>query len=422
VWTEKYRPKSLEDFKGNAAAIKEIRVILGKKPVLLYGPTGTGKSTLCDCLANELGIEKFEINASDVRSKAALARVKNTAFSVSLSGKPKLIVIDELDGLSAVDRGAAGEISQIIESSVNPVILITNDRWDKKLSSLRKKCVEIGFKRLRASQIAKVLKKICENEGISCALEVLEKMAQDAGGDLKAAINDLELVAAGKKKLGIEDFEVLKGRDHTRDIFHAMRDVFKSESFMDARVAIRNLTESPDFIEKWIDENIALEYEKPAEVGRAYEKMAKSDMYFGRIGRRQDWGLMKYAIDMMTAGVAMAKEKPYHKFTRYSFPSLIRKLAVSKRKRAVRDSLGKKVGGVCHIGKRRALIDYLPLLKELFKDDRKAVELTKVFGLSEDEVVFLGQDWKKVSKSLEGLREAIVKEKMTGKQLTLADL
>lgn len=422
MWSEKYRPKSLKEFEGNEAAIKEIREVIGKKPVLLYGPTGVGKSTFCECLANEMGVEKFEINASDVRDKESLERIKDTAGSISLSGKKRLIVIDELDGLSPVDRGAAGEIGQIIEESVNPVILITDDLWDKKIASLRGKCVEVGFRRLRANQIAVVLRRICEKEGISCAPGALEKMAEGVGGDLKAAINDLESVAAGKNAVKIGDFGLLEGRDRTVDIFSAVRNVFKSETFLDARNSVENLTESPDFIEKWIDENIALEYEKPQEVSRGHERIAKSDIYFGRIGKRQDWGLMKYAIDMMSAGVAMAKEKAYHKFTRYSFPSMIKKLAVSKESRALRDSIGRKIGRVCHVGTGRALSDYMPLLRELLGDKKRAAGLVVLLGLSEEEVAFLGQDWKKISKDVEGFREAVIRERMTGKQLTLEDL
>jgi replication factor C large subunit len=422
MWTEKYRPKNLKGFGGNNAAIEEVLNVFGKRPVLLYGPPGVGKTTFCSCLANDRNMDLFELNASDVRNKASLERIATAVGSGTLSGTKRLIVIDELDGLGRVDRGAAGEISKIIDASIHPVILITNDRWDKKISSLRKKCVEVGFKRLRASQIVSVLKNICEGERISCSPEILKKIADKAAGDLKAAINDLELVGAGKKEIKAEDLDVLRSRDRKTDIFSAVRDVFKAETFADARAVVSNLTESPDFIEKWIDENIALEYEKPQEISKGHEMIAKSDVYFGRIGRRQDWGLMKYAIDMMTAGVAMAKEKPYHKFTRYSFPSFIRKLSVSKMKRGVRDSIGKKVGSVCHIGKRRAVIGYLPLLKELFKDTKKAVELTHLFRLTEDEVAFLGQDWKKVSKNLEGLQEAVIKEQMTGKQLTLSDL
>src|SRR5438105_14922962 len=86
-WTTKYRPRTSKDVAGNKPAIEKLRDWIdswskgrpSKAAVLLYGPAGVGKTSVTEALARERGWDLGEINASDQRSGAILAKVAGLA-------------------------------------------------------------------------------------------------------------------------------------------------------------------------------------------------------------------------------------------------------------------------------------------------------------------------------------------------------
>ena len=78
-FTHKYQPKITSDIVGQSIAIAAIKDKISKyndkkirKALLLYGPSGTGKTSSIYALANELDLELIEVNASDVRNTEGL--------------------------------------------------------------------------------------------------------------------------------------------------------------------------------------------------------------------------------------------------------------------------------------------------------------------------------------------------------------
>ena len=60
------------------------------------------------------------------------------------------LMMDEVDGMSAGDRGGVADLIQTIHKSKIPIICICNDKWHQKLKSLRNHCMALEF-RYRAS-------------------------------------------------------------------------------------------------------------------------------------------------------------------------------------------------------------------------------------------------------------------------------
>src|SRR3989344_4330822 len=137
-WFRKYYPKSLNEVSGQNEAVDAAKKFIsnykpGGKALLLFGPPGVGKTCLVYALANELNLELMEVNASDVRTKESLnSIVGSSSLQASLFGRSKLILIDELDGLSGGDRGGVQELARLIESSKFPIIITANDPYDYK--------------------------------------------------------------------------------------------------------------------------------------------------------------------------------------------------------------------------------------------------------------------------------------------------
>ena len=122
------------------------------------------------------------------------------------SGESSLILIDELDGISGrYDRGAASALLKFLETSSFPIIMTANNPFDKKFKALVKKSAMIEFQPLSKTYVASVLQKIVKAEGVNADSAALESLAWRAGGDLRGAITDLQLVCAGRQQLTKED-------------------------------------------------------------------------------------------------------------------------------------------------------------------------------------------------------------------------
>jgi replication factor C large subunit len=372
-WTIKYSPKSLKEFVNqNAAIAKFLKWYESwrqhKKPCLIYGPPGTGKTCFVYAFAKERDLEIVELNASDFRDAETIKRVMGAAISqASLLGKGKIFLIDEVDGISGKeDRGGIGEIIKLLSEARNPVVFTANDAWDPKLRGLRELCELIEFKKLTARDIEKRLKEILSHEGIEAEPMVLKQIALRNDGDLRGAITDLETVARGKDKVTVKDLEVLGYREREQNIFETMKIIFKTKTVRSARLAIMSSDRDPEEIFWWIENNIFNEYEKPEEIAKAYEFLARADIFRRRVALRQNWRLMMYMTDLM-ASVCAAKKEMYRKFTKYTYPDRLKILAQTKAQREEETEKLRELARKLHCSLKKLRTEYLPYLKFLHK-------------------------------------------------------
>ena len=187
-WVEKYRPKKFSEIKGQNLAIEKIQEFIrnfkfSKKAIILYGPPGTGKTTIAHVTANETGSEIFELNASDLRDKIRLQEVLKPAIEQkSLLKKWKIILIDEVDGISSLDRGGLSELIYLIEKTQYPVIITANDIWDKKFSQLRAAAELVQLKEIEYHLIKEIMIDILRKERKFIEGNILTNIALKARG------------------------------------------------------------------------------------------------------------------------------------------------------------------------------------------------------------------------------------------------
>ncbi|GAJ22865.1 unnamed protein product, partial [marine sediment metagenome] len=148
------------------------------------------------------------------------------------------------------------------------------------------------------------LKDICKKEKIKNIKDnLLKSLARRAGGDLRAAINDLQSSYEKTKDFNLED---LGERNKTESMINALIKIFKTTDPAVAQNAFEDVEENTDQIFLWIDENLPLEYDKPADLARAYDKLSKADVFRGRIKRWQHWRYLVYINDLLTMGIAVS--------------------------------------------------------------------------------------------------------------------
>ncbi|MEM5825732.1 MAG: replication factor C large subunit, partial [Thermofilaceae archaeon] len=268
IWVEKYRPRKIDDVVGNPEAKKAFvawlnRWLAGnppdKKAILLYGPPGCGKTSLVQAAANQLGLELVEVNASDVRTSEALRRkVLRAATEGVLAGaRGKIILLDEVDGIDPrADRGGLETIFEIIQKSRYPVVLTANDPWDPKLRELRNYCEMVEFRKLGKRDVMKVLSEICKKEAVECDPAVLDAIAENSEGDLRAAINDLQSIAEGRRSVKLEDLEILGYRAKQLNMFEVVRAVLTAKRPEAARSVLSMPSLDYEMLMLWLNENI----------------------------------------------------------------------------------------------------------------------------------------------------------------------
>ncbi len=379
--TEKHRPKKISEIVGQREGISKVLSFLKKsgKAAILHGPVGCGKTSAVHAIASELGYEVIELNAGDLRNRESIKNIiGNAVAQKSLFFEKKIILIDEIDNLTSQDYGGSGEIISVISSTKYPVIMCANKPFEKKLMNLRKKCEMIEFKRVSPREVYELLKKVCAEEGITAADNALKQLSLLSGGDLRAALNDLQ--ASGKE---INEVAVSK-REQEVSIFNALRLIFKGRS-ISALNALDNI--DVDFSEAvlWIDENLPSEY-RNRDLFEAYQALSKADVFMKRISRQQHWHFLVYVNAMLTAGVALSKRKESNTYANYKKSGRLLKLWMSNSsgKRAVAEKFYKHV----HYSSKK-LFRELSYLKVICMDQKVKDNLAKELNLNKEEVELL---------------------------------
>ncbi|GLT50030.1 hypothetical protein SLA2020_235420 [Shorea laevis] len=300
MWTEKYRPKVPNELVGNQSLVTQLHNWLAhwneqflhtgtkgkgkrqndpnaKKAVLLSGTPGIGKTTSAKLVCQMLGFQTIEVNASDTRGKAdakiskgiggsnansVKELVSNEALSVDMDQsrcKKNVLIMDEVDGMSAGDRGGVADLIASIKISRIPIICICNDRYSQKLKSLVNYCLLLTFRKPTKQQMAKRLMQVAHAEGLDVNSIALEELAERVNGDMRMALNLLQYMSLSMSVIKYDDIRqrlLSSSKDEDISPFAAVDKLFGysgGKLKMDERI---NLSMSdPDLVPLLIQEN-----------------------------------------------------------------------------------------------------------------------------------------------------------------------
>ncbi len=308
AWTTKYGPSEGGRILQENYPLLE-KALLAKQHVLLAGPVGSGKSCAVYAFARARGWEVLEINASDSRNKKEIESLLGGAgLQMSLFSRHKVILVDEAEGLSGTkDRGGATALAKLLAQVKFPVVVTVNDASSPKVKALKKKMSVVEFTPYASSILVPFLEEVCKLEGVTYSLSDLKQLALMSNGDLRAALNDLQVHSS----LGVFDLSGVVDRSVQGDLGDALTLVFKGRRLGLVRGAFDGVAENLDHCFLWVDENLPYEYKEPVDLLRGYEALSSADIFRSRILRWQYWRFLVYQNLYMTCGVAFAKDARY---------------------------------------------------------------------------------------------------------------
>ena len=385
-WSELYRPTKVSEILEQEVAVDKVQKYLNsfpsrKKAIILNGPPGIGKTTLVHAIANEESAEIFELNASDLRNKSSMnMKLKPVLQQKSLFETGKIILVDEVDGISGTDRGGVSELISLIDESRYPIICTANDAWSSKLSPLRKKCDIVELKEISPSGIKKILGEILKKEKVQVNAKTINEISIKSNGDLRSAINDLEAVS----KLGEKEVFEIDERNKKTDIFKTLRYIFQEKAENNMLGAFDKVNMSLDEIILWIEENIPKVY-SGIELVKAYKRLGEADLFKGRIYHQQYWRFLVYENAFLSYGVSEAKgEKEKKGFYKYSKPGRILKIWLNNQKTIKKKTIAVKYSHATHVGQKRILKEW-----DEVKNILKNPLVQKQLKLDKDEVGYV---------------------------------
>ncbi|PCH41743.1 DNA replication factor C large subunit [Wolfiporia cocos MD-104 SS10] len=244
LWTDRYAPQTIKEICGNKGQVEKLQKWLQdwssslksgfKKPgkdgmnvfraVLVTGPPGIGKTTSAHMCAKLAGFTPIELNASDARSKKLVensTNIANTSLDGWMTGgnatnaagiaitDKTCLIMDEVDGMSAGDRGGVGALSALIRKTKVPIICIANDRGAPKLKPLQSVAFNLTFRKPEVAAIRSRILSIAYKEKLKIPANVIDQLIEGAQSDIRQVLNMLSTWKLSSSEMDFDEGKAL---------------------------------------------------------------------------------------------------------------------------------------------------------------------------------------------------------------------
>ncbi len=248
MWTEKYRPRSLDHIVDQEEIVNRLKSFVKARNVphcIFAGPPGTGKTTAALCLAHDLYGEGYrehimELNASDERGINVVRETVKTFARTRSIGEVtfKTLILDEADNMTSDAQQALRRTMERYTETAR-FILIANYSG-KIIEPIQSRCAPFRFTYLPREAIIERIKVISQKESLKVLDDGVEAILEIGGGDLRRTTNILQTAASVGKPIDAETVYSVVGRANPYDIREMMLTALKGD-FVGARQKLRDM-------------------------------------------------------------------------------------------------------------------------------------------------------------------------------------
>lgn len=237
IWTEKYRPSSFSEVKGQKDIVKRVKAFVDQKnmPHLLFaGPAGVGKTTLSLVIVKQLYKEQWhenflELNASDERGIDVIrVKVKEFARTRSIGDVPfKIIYLDECDALT---KEAQQALRRTMESNAQTCRFILSCNYSSKIiDPIQSRCAVFRFKPLARDDLIEIIGTIASREKLSLDENAKDALVEVSEGDVRKLENIMQSCAVSGNKITEDTVFEVAGFARPKEMKEIMDHVIKND-------------------------------------------------------------------------------------------------------------------------------------------------------------------------------------------------
>jgi replication factor C small subunit len=248
IWTEKYRPKALNEIINQKHIVERLKAFVKEKNIphmLFAGPAGCGKTTAAFAVAHELYGDRWRenilnLNASDERGIDVIrGKVKDFARTRAIGNVPfRLIFLDESDALTPEAQQALRRTMEAF-SNISRFILAANYS-SRIIYPIQSRCAIFRFSSLKDSDAKEYVESIVKGEKLKIDDDAIEAIIKLSEGDLRRVANILQASAVLNKKITEDLIYNVSAKAEPKEIRKMVEQALNGK-FLDARDMLKEI-------------------------------------------------------------------------------------------------------------------------------------------------------------------------------------